>query len=99
MQFYKSLKRDCQQRDCYQIEHLGSRLMTKNRQSSHQVLDSVLGYYLLEPCKPVGTRHAESIRAEPKCSVFDRTGSDRTQAHLASCLLLFQICAHHTCTV
>ncbi len=32
--------------DCYQIAHLGSWLMTKNRENSHQVLDSLLGYYL-----------------------------------------------------
>ncbi len=35
-----------QRKDCYQIASLGSWLMTKNRESSHQVLDSDLGYYM-----------------------------------------------------
>ncbi len=49
----------------------------------------------LEPCKPVGTRHAESIRAGFRAVfVFDRSGSDQTRAHLASRLLL----CPNTCT-
>ncbi len=31
---------------CYQIAHLGSWMMMKNWESSHQVLDIVLDYYL-----------------------------------------------------
>ncbi len=33
-------------KDCYQKVCLGSQLMTKNLQSSHEVLDSDLGYYM-----------------------------------------------------
>ncbi len=43
----------------------------------------------LEPCKPVGSRHTESIRAGFGLFLFfDRSGSDRTRAHLAYRLLL-----------
>ncbi len=54
----------------------------------------------LEPRKPVGTRHAESIRAGFGTFFFltDRAciGSDRSRAHLASCLLLCpNMCTPH----
>ncbi len=45
--FTDARKHGFQKKDCYQTAHLGSWLMKKkNWQSSRQVLDSVLSYYM-----------------------------------------------------